>query len=865
MNDGTNNRLVDTQAVLILAEQLRACAGDTRGDFVFATISSRGGAPQHHAVANGSNAAEEIVALIASVGAEPHQNVYFAGSLFRSGSVTRYRGRTKDNVIGVLCAVTDFDAKNNPETRHERLPIAPGSELETSPGNFHCHYWFDQPQAGTEIEPVLYALASAAAADDCKSIEHLWRVPGTWNWPDSKKVASGRAPAPFLSSWHVTPDDWNTVSSSHLLGAIRNTHPDALHAPRPKAVASTDFDWKQRSKPQQPYEEGAVVRALSKEGDRSATAFGLIRKLQRNGYSPEEIASLLLKYSNLPVMGHYGDPVDQDRVRADVRRAYSKPDDEVSGQVISGMRRVLNSSVDAALPHFPPLREIKIRGGAHPSVIDEAEEALIEQSIGIFKRGEMLVRPGELLLQVRGGKQVSDLVLVPVGSPSMVEHLTGAAVFLRWDARKQGWNRINCPRDVADGLLARIGSWRLRPLIATINAPTLRFDGSILDRPGYDALTGLLYDPRGVVFPTVASEPTRDDAERALATLKALLRGFPFAPGGAQAVALSGILTACIRRSLPTAPVFGIDGTGAGTGKGLLADTIATIGNGRAASPITAGAGEEELEKRVSSMLLRGDLAICIDNVDRPLESSFLCSVLTQETQSVRVLGQSKTVTLPTNCLFLATGNSLTFAGDMWRRGLNCLIDPAMERPSEREFDFSPTDLARRDRGNYVAAALTILRAYWCAGRPPQSGKRMGSFEDWCRMVRDPLLWLGEADPVATVQPANDDPERGRFASVIEAWKNEFGEGRGVTVRQVIQVAEQARSESPPRPELHEALHAVAASMVRGGDHSVDTYRLAMWLRRMKRQVINGMRLVSEGKSHAGVRWSLERAQGRAA
>lgn len=859
------NHTVSPAQVGLLAEQLRACAGDTRGDFVFATISSQGGAPQHHAVANGPNAAGEIVALIASVGAEPHQNVYFAGSLFRSGSVTRYRGRTKENVIGVLCAVTDFDAKNNPETRHERLPIAPGSELETSPGNFHCHYWFDQPQPGTEIEPVLYALAAAAAADDCKSIEHLWRVPGTWNWPDSKKVASGRAAAPFLSSWHVTPDDWNTVSARHLLAAICDTHSDVAHAPRPKAVASTDFDWTQRTKPQQPVEVGAVVRALSKEGDRSATAFGLIRKLHRNGYSPEEIVELLLKYSNLPVMGHYGDPVDQERVRTDVRRAYSKPDDAVPRQGITGMRRVLNSSADETLPNCPPIREIKIRGGAHPSVLDEAEEALIEQSIGVFKRGEMLVRPGELLLQVRGGKQVSDLVLVPVGAPSMVEYLTSAATFLRWDARKQDWNRINCPRDVADGLLSRVGLWRLRPLIATINAPTLRSDGSILDMLGYDALTGLLYDPRGVVFPTVASEPTRDDAERALATLKALLRGFPFASGEAQAVALAGMLTACIRRSLPTAPVFGIDGTGAGTGKGLLADTIAMVGNGRAASPITAGAGEEELEKRVASMLLRGDLAICIDNLDRPLESSFLCSVLTQETQSVRVLGQSKTVTLPTNCLFLATGNGLTFAGDMWRRGLNCLIDPAMERPSEREFDFNPADLARRDRGNYVAAALTILRAYWCAGRPRQDGKRMGSFEDWCRMVRDPLLWLGEADPVATVQPANDDPERGRFASVIEEWRKEFGEDQGVTLRHVIQVAEKARSETPPRTELHEALHAVAASMVRGGDHSIDARRLGYWLRGVKRKVINGRRLVPEGHSHAGARWRLERAQNGAA
>jgi hypothetical protein len=852
-------------AVRLLASQLLATAGDVEGDFVFATIDARGGAPQHYAIANGPDAAAAIEELVARIGSEPHQNTYFAGSLFRSGSVNTYKGRTKENVVGALCAVTDFDAKNDPATRHKRLPAEPGSELESSAGNFHCHYWLDRPYPGEKIQPVLYALAAAAGADDCKSTEHLWRVPGTWNWPDRKKLATGRASEPFLAQWSVMPDAWNTISAIDLRSAILKTSPDAFHRAPTSAVSDRAFDWTKRRKPQEPVNEQEIARALTNEGDRSALAFKLIRKLQRSGYSGEEVLAALLKFSNLPVMKHYGDPVSEDRVKQDVQRAYAKPDDAMSGQRTARMLRVLNSLTDATQQETPRTREIKMLGGCLPAVVDEAEQALIEQSIGIFQRGSMLVRPGELLLELRGGDQARDLVLVPVGVPEMIEHMTSAATFVRWDARKQDWNRINCPREIAEALLARIGRWQLRPLIATINAPTLRPDGSMLDQPGYDRETRLLYDPRGATFPKVPSQPTKGDAERSLAVLETLIAGFPFASREARAVAFAGMLTACIRRSLPTAPIFGIDGTGPGTGKGLLADTIAIIGNGRAASPITAGSGEEELEKRVASMLIRGDLAICIDNLDRPLESTFLLSALTQETQSVRVLGHSKTVTLPTNCLFLATGNGLTFAGEMWRRGLNCLIDPVLERPSERHFNFSPKDLAKRDRGKYVAAALTVLRAYWCAGRPEQDGKLMGSFEEWCRAVRDPLLWLGEADAAATSQPASDDPERERFSAVIEGWKGTIGEDRGVTLQQAIEEAEMAARESPPRKAFHEALHAVAATMVRGGEHRVDARRLGYWMRRMKRQVIRGRRLVPEGESHSGLRWRLEVAQRGAA
>ncbi|MFO1084075.1 MAG: hypothetical protein U1E21_05910 [Reyranellaceae bacterium] len=843
---------VDVKLVRILAQQLKSVAGDTKGDFVFAVIDARvkRGDVRHYTVANAPGAANRIVSLVADIGAKPHKNVYFTGSLFKMGSVAEFRGRTKDNVIGVLCAVTDFDAKNDPATRHARLPLMVGSEVETSPGNFQCHYWFDRPYPGDEIEPVLRAVAKTAEADDCKSVEHLWRVPGTLNWPNEKKVVEGRSPEPFMARWELEPDARESVT----LDALRDALPCVPAASVAAQEGDGDFDWSQRTRKQEPLSREEIEKALSEQGDRSESAFKLIRRLRDSGYTPEKAVAVLIDNAEQPVMGHYGDPVDETRVRKDVQRAY----DKLKRAQAERLARLLETAVVANTgdrTELLPQREIKIEGGKGPDIADQAEQALFEQRIGVFQYGGRLVCPARQPVRVRDGKEVSDLVLVPVTLPAMRELLTRAANFMQWDARKKGFKAVDCPRDVADALLAR-GAWKLRTLTGLISAPTLREDGSVLDQPGYDAQTGLLYDPHGVAFPPIPDKPTREDAVRALKTLAAPIRGFPFATPEARAVALSAMLTACIRRTLPTAPLFAIDAPVMGTGKSKLADTIATIASGRPASAITAGGDEVELDKRASALLMRGDPVVCIDNIDKPLESAFLCSALTQETQSVRILGQSKAPKLPMNCLFLATGNGLTVSGDMQRRVLFCLIDPKMERPSERTFNFNPVEMVKQDRGRYVTAALTIFRAYQEAGRPEQGGRTMGSFEVWCRTVRDALMWLDEADAVLAQQVLTDDPAKERFAAVLIGWNEVIGTGKRMTLKETAARALDAANASPPRSEFLKALSAVAPG--HGQDH-IDLNRLGYWLRDKKRQVIRDLRLLPDGTNRAGTAyWRLE-------
>ncbi len=135
-------------------------------------------------------------------------------------------------------------------------------------------------------------------------------------------------------------------------------------------------------------------------------------------------------------------------------------------------------------------------------------------------------------------------------------------------------------------------------------------------------------------------------------------------------MALVGILTAIIRRSLPTAPLHGFNAPTAGLGKFMLVDIASMIAAGHPAAVIAQGKTEEEMEKRLGAAFIAGDPLISIDNCDSPLGGELMCQALTQLTLKIQVLGKSLNAEVPSNAAIYATGNKLTLTGDMTRRAL---------------------------------------------------------------------------------------------------------------------------------------------------------------------------------------------------
>lgn len=279
---------------------------------------------------------------------------------------------------------------------------------------------------------------------------------------------------------------------------------------------------------------------------------------------------------------------------------------------------------------------------------------------------------------------------------------------------------------------------------------------------------------------------------------------------------------------------------------------------------------------------MRGDPIIAIDNITEPVTGAKLLSVLTQQRADLRPLGSSKLIGHDTRALFLFNGNNLTIPGDMCRRMLVCGIDPECEHPEQRPFDFDPLERAKQNRGRYVRAVLTILRAYFVErewtrlrvyfGEPAEAkADPLGSYVEWSRWVRDALLWLGQADPVATIGTSKSlDPEAERVGTVFYHWAEVIGEGVRITVKRAIAAATctaddhgveaQINAKGDKRTRLLDAFNAVAAPMVRGSGERVDPRRLGRWLAMHKDRVISGRRIVMvPEKLHGDTQWCLDR------
>jgi hypothetical protein len=501
---------------------------------------------------------------------------------------------------------------------------------------------------------------------------------------------------------------------------------------------------------------------------------------------------------------------------------------------------------------------ITIAAGDIERIVNDVEAALIVADRGLYQRDGKIVTAERLPAIAAGDKKITVTSICDRGDLALREDASTAAAFEKFDARADGMVTADPPMAIIQTLQQRGGRLRFPVLAGVIHAPTMRADGSLLTKPGYDADTGLLFDPLGVTFPPIPDRPTRDDAVAALAELLYLVKDFPFVTPAHRAVALSAILTAMIRRCLRTAPFHAFSAPIRGSGKSLLVDIASVIATGEEAPVISAGADDEELEKRLTPSLLVGSPIITIDNASRPIGGDLLCQMLTQKVVKPRILGKSKTPTCTTGAFVAGTGQNLTVIGDMERRTIVSKIDPKMETPETRVFPFEPVALAKERRPQLVAAVLTVLRAYHVAGKPGKPTP-LGSFEDWSDIVRGALLWLDCDDPVATmVEVRAADPETSQLRQVMVAWREAF-QSESITVSQLVKKAtEQERGNNYEgslefaNDELHEALMTVAA---RGG--GIHNKVLGKWISGFKDRVLDGVRFEERGTRQGAVVWAL--------
>ena len=500
-------------------------------------------------------------------------------------------------------------------------------------------------------------------------------------------------------------------------------------------------------------------------------------------------------------------------------------------------------------------------------VCDEAMFLLIRGQVPIYQRGGMLVRV------VTGGDVSTSRIDRDAGAPrivafddlSLAELMTRHMVIMRRNRKTHELVRVDCPRLVAQTLLAR-KEWDFSHLEAVVEHPVMLQDGSVLWESGYHAASGLLLSLPYSAFQAPYDKPSRKDAEDGLQKLRELLGGFDFVETLDESVAIGFLLTPFVRPVLNTAPAFAFDAHAAGSGKSTLVRTGSVLSTGREPAFLTYGDDPAELRKMLFAALLEGDQQIAIDNVDIPVSGADLAVILTSSVYRGRVLGQSVNASVPTKAVISMNGNNLQIIGDLTRRVLVSRLDPTCERPAEREFSFNPVDEVRSVRSDYVLSALNVMSAYRCSTQGV-SVRPFGSFEDWSRLVREPLVWLGMPDPVDSIRVLEEsDPERGQLRSMLKAVNDSVAK-RQFKVAELLGHAKKAQHQAElgssdvcfdeeKRLGLAEALQAVCE---RNGE--LNARALGKWLLRMNGRIEGGIRFVRVRQTSNAAIWQIEVSQ----
>jgi hypothetical protein len=148
---------------------------------------------------------------------------------------------------------------------------------------------------------------------------------------------------------------------------------------------------------------------------------------------------------------------------------------------------------------------------------------------GLFLREDLLVHTprigedGYIDPEKLGMKNAGPAQVRPITTQEIKALIETRYNVTRWQGPKDNREKMHClfPAGAANSACdtARIGEFtlNLRRLHGVTHTPTIRPDGSILDQPGYDDETQLLYMPEpGLSIPVIPDKPTKEEVRAAV-------------------------------------------------------------------------------------------------------------------------------------------------------------------------------------------------------------------------------------------------------------------------------------------------------------------------------------------------------------
>lgn len=746
----------------------------------------------------------------------PHDaNNYFSLARFNPNEAGEYR-RQKAQFQGLYAVMLDDIGT---KISMERLTLAPSWLVKTSPGNYQAGYILSEPITNRkEADRLMNAIIQAGLCDPGANgpTTRLARLPVAVN---------GKHSPPFqcqLQSW--SPDKRYSVQK-----LINGLQLEIIETARSKgkqndAVDIGDADSDQVWTPR-PL-ENAVLDSLK------------LRNLYKSplGEGKHDVTC--------PWVNEHTNGTDSGT-------AYSEPNDNYPlgwfkcqhGHCAQRKIRDLLQHLEVNARDARMKATIAVHQGEIHRIVDRAECELASTH-RYYQRGGIIV-------SVYTDPSTKETRIQAISQPELVRALSNVATWMRYDIRSHSLVRIDPPeRHVR--ILFDSNTYQHLPIInGLVRQPYLRTDGSMAKLAGYDVESGIfgIFDNRKFLIPDL---PSQTDAKSALTLLNEVLDEFCFASEADRSAALSAILTAAIRSSLPNAPMIHVRAHTVGSGKSYLCGLITAFSTPQKGTPTSFPADDEECRKLLLAELLRAPAVIEFDNLTGDiLPHKSLCTALTSEFMSGRILGVSKTVTVSTRTLFLSSGNNVVPIKDMTRRCITINLNPEVEIPAARTYK-RPNLISEvlQERERYVSAALTIMRAWVVAGRPKSACKSFAGFGDWSDLCRQPLLWLGCSDPAVLIFEAiTEDPDREQLGRLLAAWQSVFGR-TPTMIRDAVSRSDYQGNENN---ELKEILHDIADE--RG---VINRRSLGRWIKRHAGQIVDGLRFVRCTGNTSAERWRVE-------
>ncbi len=288
---------------------------------------------------------------------------------------------------------------------------------------------------------------------------------------------------------------------------------------------------------------------------------------------------------------------------------------------------------------------------------------------------------------------------------------------------------------------------------------------------------GVFYDEP----PALRGLQPETDTETIRQVIEDLVVDFPFKEPADKDNLVGLLLTPIVRPALTgNVPLHLIGASLERTGKSKLAEEVfGGVITGEPAAALQMTGSDDEVDKRVLSLLVEGETIAHLDNLGEFLDSKVLASLLTATSYKGRWLGANRMISAPNNLTIVATGNNVRATGELVKRTIPITLQPADDEPEKRT-GFKHPDLrayVAENRKRVIACLLGMVEN-WKACRRSAGKSPMGGFEAWARCVGGIMhvngfhAWRANAEAWA-----RSADERGQeLRQFVAAWGEDRGE-----------------------------------------------------------------------------------------